>query len=173
MRRCGAAACGTVALLYRSQKQVAAVRLVDCANLWPKQSHRASYIVDFLPELCGERKHANLAARRKRCFLFFPKAQFRGQLAELKIVEDLVPSWPAHARAYLLGQPRVRSCCPFRFGLLDSPCAVFVLCLVQNMQLAVPEDASIREQGRQEVRPRAREGMCECSGRAPAFILSP
>ena len=77
MRRCGAAACGTVALLYRSQKQVAAVRLVDCANLWPKQSHRASYIVDFLPELCGERKHANLAARRKRCFLFFPKAQFR------------------------------------------------------------------------------------------------
>ena len=62
---------------------------------------------------------------------------------------------------------------PVPLRLLDSPCAAIVLCLVQNMQLAVPEDASIREQGRQEVRPRAREGMCECSGRAPAFILSP
>ena len=41
---------------------------------------------------------------------------------------------------------------PVPLRLLDSPCAAIVLCLVQNMQLAVPEDASIREQGRQEVR---------------------
>ena len=177
MRRCGAESCGTAALLYRSQTAGGSGQTRRLRQPPAKTIPHASYIVDFLPELCGERQHANLAARQiEDDFVFSRLVLFCGEICgEIKIVEVEAPAGRARPRACLSGQPRVRFCCPFRVGFWTHPlpqlsCA---LCRTCSSLCRRTRRFGSKAGRRCAPRPRAREGMCECSGRAPAFILSP